>query len=116
MVSDAGRSRLAMILKIGESLDDAQDIRLQKKLLVVGSFMFITAGALWGFAYIFFGEPLAGMIPLFYALVSLASVIHFYLTRQYRFFRASQLVLILLLPCLLILALDRFINSSAVIL
>jgi guanylate cyclase len=38
------------------------------------------------------------------------------LTHQYRFFRASQLVLILLLPFLLMLALGGFINSSVVIL
>jgi guanylate cyclase len=105
-----------MITKIGESLDDAQDIRLQKSLLVVGSFMFIAAGALWGIAYIFLREPLAGIIPLSYALISLVSVIHFSLTHQYRFFRASQLVLILLLPFLLMLALGGFINSSVVIL
>ncbi len=116
MVSESRRSPLAMISKIGESVDDAQDIRLQKSLLVVGSFMFIAAGALWGIAYIIFQEPMAGMIPLSYAIISLASVIHFSLTHQYRFFRASQLVLILFLPFLLMLALGGFINSSAVIL
>jgi len=105
-----------MISKIGESLDDAQDVRLQKSLLVVGSFMFITAGAIWGIAYIILGESMAGMIPLSYTMISLASIIHFSLTHQYRFFRTSQLVLILLLPFLLMLALGGFINSSAVIL
>ncbi len=116
MVSDSRRSPLAVITKIGENLDDAQDIRLQKSLLVAGSFMFIAAGALWGIAYILLNEPVAGMIPLTYAIVSSLSVIHFSLTGQYRFFRASQLVLILVLPFLLMLALGGFINSSAVIL
>ena len=106
---------LRMILKIGESIDDAQDIRLQKSLLVVGSIMFIAAGALWGIAYILLKEPIAGMIPLSYAIVSFLSVAHFSLTRQYHFFRASQLVLILVLPFLLMVALGGFINSSAVI-
>ena len=116
MVSQSRRSPLSMILKIGENLDDAQDIRLQKSLLVAGSFMFIAAGALWGIAYILFGEPLAGMIPLSYAMISFLTVIHFSVTRQYRFFRASQLGLILVLPFLLMVALGGFINSSAVIL
>ena len=106
---------LRMILKIGESIDDAQDIRLQKSLLVVGSFMFIAAGALWGIAYIILKEPVAGMIPLSYAIVSFLSVVHFSLTHRYRFFRLSQLVLILVLPFLLMVALGGFINSSAVI-
>ena len=76
----------------------------------------LTAGAIWGIVYILFQEPLAGLIPLSYSIVSLLSVVHFGLTRQYRFFRSSQLVLILFLPFLLMLALGGFINSSAVIL
>jgi guanylate cyclase len=103
-------------MKIGVSVDDTQDIRLQKSLLVAGSFMFIAAGALWGIAYIFFDEPLAGLIPLSYAVISLASVIFFSLSHQYRFFRNSQLVLILFLPFFLMLVLGGFIDSSAVIL
>jgi guanylate cyclase len=109
-------SPLGLISKIGESMDDPQDIRLQKSLLVVGSLMFIAAGVLWGITYILFQEPLPGMIPLSYAIVSFLSVLHFRLTGQYRFFRASQLALILFLPFLLMVALGGYINSSAVIL
>jgi adenylate cyclase len=116
MVPESRRSPLAAILKIGGSLDDAQDIRLQKSLLVYGSYMFIAAGVLWGIVYILFHEPLAGMIPLSYAIISFLSVLHFALTHRYRFFRASQLVLILVLPFLLMAALGGFINASAVIL
>jgi len=103
-------------MKIGANLDDAQDIRLQKSLLVVGSLMFITTGAIWGIMYILLQEPVAGLIPLSYAIVSCLSVIHFGLTRQYHFFRASQLILILVLPFLLMVALGGFVSSSAVIL
>ncbi len=116
MAAEFWRFPLSRILKIGESSDDAQDIRLQKSILVAGSFMFIAAGALWGIAYILLGEPAAGWIPLSYAIVSFLSIVHFSLTRQYRFFRSSQLVLILLLPFLLMIALGGFVNSSAVIL
>jgi adenylate cyclase len=116
MVPSSIRSRLAMILKIGASLDDAQDIRLQKSLLVYGSILFIAAGALWGIVYLVLHQTRAAIIPLAYAMVSLLSVIHFALTHQYRFFRASQLVLILLLPFVLMAALGGFIDSSAVIL
>jgi adenylate cyclase len=116
MSTSTKTSPIDLILKIGENLDDAQEVRLQKSLLVVGSFMFITAGALWSIVYIIFQEPLAGLIPLSYSIVSFLSVVHFALTRQYRFFRSSQLVLILLLPFLLMLALGGYINSSAIIL
>jgi adenylate cyclase len=109
-------SQLASILKLGADFDDAQDIRLQKSLLVVGSIMFIATGAIWGLIYLYFGELLAGMIPLTYAAISLASIIYFGVSHQYRIFRTSQLVLILILPFLLMLALGGFINSSAIIL
>jgi adenylate cyclase len=116
MVPESRRSPLAMLLKIGASFDDAQDIRLQKSLLVYGSILFIAAGALWGIVYLVLHQTRAAIIPLAYAMVSLLSVIHFALTHQYRFFRASQLVLILLLPFVLMAALGGFIDSSAVIL
>jgi adenylate cyclase len=116
MVSETQRSPFATLLKIGRSLDDAQDIRLQKSLLVYGSIMFIPVGAIWGIIYIWFHKSLAGMIPLSYAIISFTSVMHFALTHRYRFFRASQLVLILFLPFLLMISLGGFIESSAVIL
>jgi adenylate cyclase len=116
MSSTFRRPSLRHVLRIGEDLGDSQEVRLQKSVLLVGSIMFITTGVLWGIVYILFHEPLAGLIPLSYAVVSSLSIAHFSLTRQYRFFRSSQLVLILLLPFLLMLALGGFINSSAVIL
>jgi hypothetical protein len=115
MVSETRRSPFAALLKIGGSLDDAQDIRLQKSLLVYGSIMFIPVGVIWGIVYIWFHESLAGMIPLSYAIVSFISVMHFALTHRYRFFRASQLALILLLPFLLMISLGGLISASAVI-
>jgi len=107
---------LLFIYRIGSDPDDDDDIRLQKSLLVVCAFPFMVAGVLWGMIYIFSDEPLAGAIPLSYSFISLLSIIHFGRTRQYRFFRFSQLALILLLPFFLMAALGGFINGSAVIL
>ncbi len=110
------RKLIALAARIGADPADGDDLRLQKVLLVGGSFMFIAAGALWGVAYIALGESLAGMIPLSYAIVSALSVTLFALTRRYRLFRFSQLLLILLLPFLLQIALGGFVNSSGVVL
>lgn len=74
------------------------------------------AGVAWGLMYLLAGEPLSGAIPLSYAFLSLFSVIHFGLTRRYRVFRFSQLLLILLLPCLLMVSLGGSVGGSAVIL
>ena len=104
------------IARIGSDSSDNDDIRLQKSLLVVCAFPFMLAGVVWGLIYVLYKEPLAGSIPLSYSFISLLSIINFGRTRQYRFFRFSQLTLILLLPFFLMVALGGFINSSAVIL
>jgi adenylate cyclase len=104
------------VSQIGADPHDDDDIRLQKSLLVVSAVPFMLAGAAWGLMYIQFGEPLAGAIPLAYAAISLFSIIHFGLTRQYHLFRFSQLMLVLLLPFLLMAALGGFVTGSAVIL
>ncbi|HUE98395.1 MAG TPA: adenylate/guanylate cyclase domain-containing protein [Anaerolineales bacterium] len=107
---------LLAIARVGSDPDDDDDIRLQKSLLVICAFPFMVAGVAWGLIYILSDEPLAGAIPLSYSFISLLSILQFGRTRQYRFFRFSQLALILLLPFFLMVALGGFINSSAVIL
>jgi guanylate cyclase len=104
------------VAHIGADPNDDDDIRLRKSLLVICVFPFIFAGIAWGLTYIMFGEPLAGAIPLSYAVICLFSVVHFGLTRRYHFFRFSQLMLILLLPFFLMVTLGGFVNGSAVIL
>jgi guanylate cyclase len=110
------RKVLPLISRIGADPNDGDDLRLQKALLVICSIPFMLAGAAWGSLYILFGEPVAGAIPLSYAVVSFLSLIFFGLTRRYHFFRFSQLLLILLLPFLLMAALGGFVNGSAVVL
>lgn len=112
----ASLSLLHRIARIGADADDDDDIRLKKSLLVVCALPFVFAGAAWGLMYIFFNESLAGMIPLSYAGISLLSIWHFGLTRRYRFFRFSQLMLILLLPFLLMMTLGGYVSGSVVIL
>jgi len=107
---------IAALDRIGADSADDHDKRLQKALLVRASVMFIAAGAAWGVLYIIFAEPLAGAIPLGYAIFSALSVVVFAVTRRYEVFRLSQLLFILFLPFLLQLALGGFINASAVVL
>jgi adenylate cyclase len=110
------QEQLMRLPSLGAESGDSDEVRLQKSLLILGSFMFIIAGIAWGLAYTFLGETLAGLIPLSYALISFFSFVLFSITRRYHFYRFSQLVLILLLPFLLQLALGGYVQSSAVIL
>lgn len=107
---------LPSVARIGSDPHDEDDIRLQKSLLVICALQFMVAGWAWGLMYFFFREPLAGSIPFSYGIFSLLSLLYFARTRQYAFFRFSQLLLILLLPFLLMLTLGGFINGSAVVL
>ncbi|HEX6034999.1 MAG TPA: adenylate/guanylate cyclase domain-containing protein [Anaerolineales bacterium] len=102
--------------RIGIDPNDSDDVRLQKNSLVLGSGMFIFAGALWGILYFLLGHPVAGAIPFSYAVISFLSMVVFHLTRRYRLFLYSQLLLILFLPFLLMIALGGFVRSSGVIL
>ncbi|HXQ39495.1 MAG TPA: adenylate/guanylate cyclase domain-containing protein [Anaerolineales bacterium] len=116
LIRDFLQRMVPLVARIGSNPHDDDDIRLQKSLLVLCAFPFMFAGVFWGLLYIFANEPLAGAIPLGYAIISMLSIIYFGRTRQYQFFRFSQLTLILLLPFLLMVALGGFLDGSAVVL
>lgn len=109
-------SLMGVIRRVGAEEGDSEDARLHKTLLIGAALMIILAGLLWDGIYIAFDEPLAGAVPIIYALLSSLSVFVFGLTHRYRLFRLSQLLLILIPPFLLHLALGGFVNSSAAIL
>lgn len=96
--------------------DDSEELRLKKSLLVASSLLIMLAGIIWGMLYLYFDEPIAGIIPLTYSLLSLISLAIFTWRGNYKVYRATQLTLILLLPFFLMVALGGFVNSSAVIL
>jgi len=85
-------------------------------LLAASTLMMASLAVVWGGLYLGFDEPLAASIPLAYAVASFASLAVFARVRRYGLFRASQLMLSLLLPFLLMLALGGFVASSAVVL
>jgi guanylate cyclase len=102
--------------RIGAAPADDPELRLRKALLVLSALMFIAAGLGWGLMYFALGQWAAGLIPFGYGLFSILSVAVFGVTHNYRLFRFSQLLLILLLPFALMLVLGGFIPGSAVIL
>jgi len=78
--------------------------------------LFAVAGLLWAILYYYHGAKTSAFIPGSYSIVSFSSLLLFRLHKNFNFFRATQLVLILLLPFLLHLSLGDFVSSSAVIL
>jgi hypothetical protein len=69
---------------------------------------------IWVGTYLALGLPISAAIPFAYQVVSIASLAVFARTKDYRFFRASQLALIFLLPFLLQWSLGGYVASSAV--
>ncbi|MEW6468651.1 MAG: SpoIIE family protein phosphatase [Bacteroidota bacterium] len=102
-------------LKSCHAPGDSESEKLKKSSLLIVSFPFALAGIVWGLLYFVNGLPLPAAIPFGYGILSLASIAQFVIWKQFRFFRFSQILLILLLPFLLQLSLGGFISSSAVI-
>ena len=116
MVQVFWRNLSTRIERIGADPTDSDELRLKKRLLVAVAFMVIPAALLWGAIYLLSGEPTAALAPLAYAGFSFVSVVLFAVTRKIRFFRFSQLLLILALPFALQIALGGFVQGSGVIL
>lgn len=72
------------------------------------------AGLGWGLLYFAYGLTIPGSIPFCYGILSLLSILGFSLTKKYKTFRNSQLLLIIILPFGLQISLGGFVPSSAV--
>jgi guanylate cyclase len=94
--------------------DDPPEVVLQQQLLVRTTVLIAPLAFLWGLVYIVFGEPLAGLIPWGYTLVSLVGLATFRWTGRFGLFRAIQLGMWLVLPFLLQIELGGFVPGSAV--
>src|SRR5678815_228597 len=92
-----------------------QDELIREKTFLLMVPLFAIAGLLWACIYYYFGAKTAAMIPGIYGVTSFLSLLIYRWHKNYNIFRAIQLILILLLPCLLHLALGNFVSSSAVI-
>jgi adenylate cyclase len=108
-------SLFAAITSIGALAEDDEETRLQKGILILSSMMMSLFGIFWGFTYFYYGESIAGLIPLGYSVLSALGLAAFTVVRRYRLFRASQLLFSLLFPFLLMVALGGFADSSAVV-
>jgi len=117
-VSGAGRSPLwspvERLANIGVLPTDPDDVRDQKVTLTLAAVMVTTLAVIWVGIYLALGLPRSAAIPFAYQLASVASLIAFARTKDYRLLRISQIVLIILLPFLLQWSLGGYLASSAV--
>lgn len=112
------RERLPVWLQrfvgIGALPSDPDELRARKAVLVLSSTLMAGLACVWVVTYAVLGLWLSAAIPLAYQVATAISIYMFARTRGYALFRASQLVLPLLLPFALQWSLGGFENSSAV--
>lgn len=94
--------------------EDPDQVRLTKAILTLTALIIAFLAIFWSSLYIFVGYPYSGAIPLAYAVISCISIMVFFITKKFEFFRFSQLLLIFLLPFLLMWSLGGFANGSVV--
>jgi adenylate cyclase len=100
----------------GSDPDDPEELARAKRFLVLTCGLILLLSVFWVLLYAVYDEFLAASIPGAYILLSAVSITVFARTRRFRWFRDSQLALMLLLPAALQLVLGGFANASAVVL
>lgn len=103
------------LINLGASQSDTEELRFKKAVLTLISGLIALLAILWGSLYIYAGYPFSGAIPLAYAFISFCTIIYFFSTQKFFFFRFSQFLLMLILPFLLMWSLGGFANSSVVL-
>ena len=116
MLQDSWRNVATRIERIGADPADSDELQLKKRLLVAIALMVTPAALVWGSILLLAEEPIAALVPLLYAGFSSGTILLFALTQRLRFFRFSQLLLILALPFALQMALGGFVQGSGVVL
>ncbi len=116
--SENWRVRLSRLVnRVGSSPDETEEMRLQKKILLVVLVALSTAGVIWGiFTGVVYRNLAATIAPLAYTVLSLVNLALFAKSRNFHLFRVVQLLLSLLLPFWMMMALGGFASSSATIL
>jgi len=111
-----GPASLERLLARGLLPQDTDEERLRKSTLTLAVLCIVPVSTVWVVTYLVLGLPLSAAIPFGYQVFAVASLGYFFVTKRYRFFRFSQLLLMLLLPFILQWSLGGFVASSAVML
>lgn len=100
------------LLHIGISSTDSETLRLKKISINIVPLLIGPIGLIWSLIYLTLGQYISASIPMFYAVISVLTMIRFKTTQDMRFLLKSQMSLILILPFLLMWSLGGFIQSS----
>ena len=102
--------------QLAQSADEAEQLRLRSTILVAFTLIVSTLAWFWGFLYIYYGEVVAGLIPITYSLLSYIGLIYYRIRGSFTVLVVVQLFVGMVLPFTLMLVLGGFVGSSGVIL
>ena len=95
---------------------DDEQTRRNKFLFTSATILVVPPVLVWAGLYFAYGEPIAALVPVLYAVVTIVGVVLLFRFRRYALFWWTELVMALANPVVLQLALGGFVGSSAVIL
>jgi len=99
---------------IGVAPGDSSEVRVQKVTLTLAAVIVTLLSVVWVGSYLALGLPLSAAMPFAYQVASVVSLVAFARSKDYRLFRFSQIVLMLLLPFVLQWSLGGYVASGAV--
>jgi len=108
------RRLLERFALIGVVPGDSDEVRVQKVTLTLAVVTVTALAVIWVATYLALGLPVSAAIPFMYQVASLVSLAAFARTKDYRLFRFSQIVLMLILPFILQWSLGGYVASSVV--
>lgn len=108
------KNHIQKALLIGVSNSDSETLRLQKTSITSIPLIMGPVGLLWSFTYFSLGQNIAAILPLIYSVLSLLSLLHFYITKKFQMMQKTQMLLILIIPFFLMWSLGGFTAGSYV--
>jgi adenylate cyclase len=115
--SDSARG--SILERLGRSaidVNDSDDLRLRKTLLIFASGLMNMAAIVWLAIYWIMGLKLPTTIPLLYQVLSALILAIFLKTRNFDFYRFAQLSLFLFAPFVIQWTIGSFVTSSGIVL
>jgi adenylate cyclase len=106
---------ITLVGRIAPDPSDSDETALRKRIAIILCAGTLPLTLVWSAIYLAIGAPIAAAIPGFYTAFTPINTAIFAYTRNFRFYRFTQLLLILLLPWLVTLSLGGFKQSSVVI-
>jgi adenylate cyclase len=103
----------ARLATVGVDPSDDEDFRQKKALLVLLAVLILPVSVVWGSLYLAFSAPV-GIVPFIYFVVSVASLVVFARTRNFRWLLVVQLVNVLVTTTVGQMLVGGFLPSGAV--